>query len=367
MPTGLCAGRRACWSPMLPMSSTSKTPNGDGKADIRQVVLTGFAFTNPQHMVNNPVYGLDNWIYLAHEGPAAAVIFTDKFGDRGSDLRFPDRPDAPLAETGAPHASLPARYARTGISGEQQPVRPQLRCLGPPVYRQQRGPYSRGSDRRRRIWSAIPTCRSAAAMARISDHRPAADVYPITAPCARRDVERRRFLHVGLRHHGLSRRRLSRVAGPLFADRRAGPEPGASRRPVAFRRRLRGAAGRVEGVEFLASTDAWFRPVNLYIGPGRRHLPSRLLPPGHRASRMDGHPDASLRPDLYKGDDRGRIYRIVSGSAARAPGQTPTGQGLRPGTGEAPRQPEYLVARTAQRLARGPSKRGVGRASGQAV
>src|SRR5437773_6107216 len=46
-------------------------------------VLTGFAFTNPQHMVNNPLYGLDNWVYLAHEGPAGAVIFTGKFGDRG--------------------------------------------------------------------------------------------------------------------------------------------------------------------------------------------------------------------------------------------------------------------------------------------
>ena len=37
---------------------------------MRKVVLTGFAFTNPQHVVNGPVYGLDNWIYLAHAGPA---------------------------------------------------------------------------------------------------------------------------------------------------------------------------------------------------------------------------------------------------------------------------------------------------------
>ena len=51
--------------------------------------------TNPQHTVNTPLYGLDNWIYFAHEGPAEAVIYTDTFGDLGRPLtmpRFPDRP-----------------------------------------------------------------------------------------------------------------------------------------------------------------------------------------------------------------------------------------------------------------------------------
>jgi len=49
--------------------------NGDGKADTREVVLTGFAKTNPQHAVNHPVYGLDNWIYLAHSGGSEPVIY----------------------------------------------------------------------------------------------------------------------------------------------------------------------------------------------------------------------------------------------------------------------------------------------------
>lgn len=38
--------------------------DNDGKADIRQVVLTGFDTTNLEANVNNPEYGLDNWIYL---------------------------------------------------------------------------------------------------------------------------------------------------------------------------------------------------------------------------------------------------------------------------------------------------------------
>src|SRR5947199_182496 len=69
--------------------------NGDGVSDVRKLVLTGFAVTNPQHTVNNPVYGLDNWIYIAHEGPATAIIYKKQFGDRGSDIRFPVRPDLP--------------------------------------------------------------------------------------------------------------------------------------------------------------------------------------------------------------------------------------------------------------------------------
>src|SRR5205085_12674649 len=52
--------------------------------------LTGFAFTNPQHMVNGPLYGPDNWIYVAHQGPVHIVVFQDPFGDRGSDIRFAD-------------------------------------------------------------------------------------------------------------------------------------------------------------------------------------------------------------------------------------------------------------------------------------
>ena len=41
---------------------------GDGRADIKDTIITGFSLTNPQHNVNNPRYGLDNWIYVAHQG-----------------------------------------------------------------------------------------------------------------------------------------------------------------------------------------------------------------------------------------------------------------------------------------------------------
>jgi putative membrane-bound dehydrogenase-like protein len=74
MPTGVMRWKQGVMVTDAPDVLYFEDTDGDGKADIRKVMLTGFAFSNPQHTVNNPLYGLDNWIYLAHEGPAGAVI-----------------------------------------------------------------------------------------------------------------------------------------------------------------------------------------------------------------------------------------------------------------------------------------------------
>ena len=69
-----------------------------------------------------------------------------------------------------------------------------------------------------------------------------------------------------------------------------------------------------DGVEFLASTDAWFRPVNLYIGPdGAMYLMDyyRMIIE-HPEWMATKHQHS---PDLFKGIDRGRIYRIVPDGA----------------------------------------------------
>ena len=64
-----------------------------------------------------------------------------------------------------------------------------------------------------------------------------------------------------------------------------------------------------EGVEFLATQDEWFRPVNLTIGPDG----SLYVVDMYRA--VIEHPqfmpeELKARPDLLLGTDRGRIYRI---------------------------------------------------------
>ncbi len=86
LPSGVMRWKRGVIVTSAPDVLYLEDTDGDGKADRREVLVTGFARTNPQHMVNTPVFGLDGWIYLAHEGPAGAVIYTDLFGDMGRPL-----------------------------------------------------------------------------------------------------------------------------------------------------------------------------------------------------------------------------------------------------------------------------------------
>src|SRR6266481_3258000 len=45
-----------------------KDTDGDGKADIRQVLYTGFGKFNPEGRITNPRLGIDNWIYCSNFG-----------------------------------------------------------------------------------------------------------------------------------------------------------------------------------------------------------------------------------------------------------------------------------------------------------
>ena len=45
-----------------------KDQDGDGKADVRKVLFTGFPLVNPEARVTNLRYGIDNWIYVANNG-----------------------------------------------------------------------------------------------------------------------------------------------------------------------------------------------------------------------------------------------------------------------------------------------------------
>src|SRR5690606_4388323 len=68
--------------------------NNDGHAQVIDTLLTGFALTSPQHILNNPVYGIDSRIYLPHEGIVRTESYCDLFGDTGSQIHDPDYPDA---------------------------------------------------------------------------------------------------------------------------------------------------------------------------------------------------------------------------------------------------------------------------------
>jgi putative membrane-bound dehydrogenase-like protein len=97
--------------------------NNDGRADVRKVLLTGFALSNPQHNLNTPVYGLDNWIYLAHEPAVTAQVYPNEFGDEGKAIIFPENAKAPSLPVNAAGRNVrfrPDTYELEILSGASQ-------------------------------------------------------------------------------------------------------------------------------------------------------------------------------------------------------------------------------------------------------
>lgn len=80
--------------------------NNDGRAEIKDTMLTGFALSNPQHNLNNPVLGIDNWIYLGHEGAVTTQTYKEEFGDAGTEIYYPDHPASPRLEKNASGRSV---------------------------------------------------------------------------------------------------------------------------------------------------------------------------------------------------------------------------------------------------------------------
>ena len=93
LPNGVMVWRKGILVTSTPDILYFEDTNGDGKADVRKVVLTGFASQNPQLRLNGPQYGYDNWIYAAYTRRFPSHRYAQQFGDLGGPIHFPDRPD----------------------------------------------------------------------------------------------------------------------------------------------------------------------------------------------------------------------------------------------------------------------------------
>jgi putative membrane-bound dehydrogenase-like protein len=318
LPTGVMRWKRGVLVTAAPDLLYFEDADDDGRAEKREVVLTGFAVTNPQHSVNHPVYGLDNWIHLAYSGGFGALIFPELFGDRGRPLTFPGAPQvAPVDPK--------ARPVRLRLSPPAVEVRSGRTQFGGSFDAYGRYFTSSNNDHIRhevvaaRYLERNPLLPVAAAMHVISDHGGAARVFPVTtnpryelltesgeftSACALTVYtgglftgEYARSTFVAEPVHNLVHRDVLDPAGATFVARRGG-----------------------EGREFLASTDAWFRPVNFYIGPDGGvyvidYYRPRIEHPEWTASEFHAKP-----AEFWEGRERGRIYRVVpEGAAAPAP------------------------------------------------
>jgi putative membrane-bound dehydrogenase-like protein len=82
-PSGVMAWRKGVLVSAAPDLFYAEDTDGDGKADRREVILTGFREGNQQHRVNGFAWGLDGWVYVAN-GDSGGEI-----GRPGSDVRRP--------------------------------------------------------------------------------------------------------------------------------------------------------------------------------------------------------------------------------------------------------------------------------------
>ncbi len=327
-PTGLMPWKEGVLVAAAPDILYLPDRDGDLRADDRQVILTGFNRYNPQLRVNGLLYGIDNWIYGAYPKVGPSRRNPEQFGLTGGPLRFPGHPEA-----------APVDISALGTDFRFRPDRLQLE---PVAGNSQYGNAFDAAGNRFGLWnnnhirhpviahrylSRNPYLQVSSSMEFPSDHENQSIVYPITrtpiyihesqvgvftSSCgnsvytAARFPERFRGAYfVCDPLHNLVHCDLLSPSGATFSARRA-----------------------FEEREFLASTDAWFKPVFTTVGPD-----GALYVVDYYRKYVE-HPDYVPEDlegefDLRAGARLGRIYRVVhkDGGADGTPGLQDAGTG----------------------------------------
>lgn len=310
LPTGVMRWKKGIIVTDAPNVLYLEDTDGDGKSDVRDTLITGFALSNPQHNLNNPVLGLDNWIYLGHEPAVSTQTFKSEFGDRGGDVYFPDKKDSPRLPDNARGRSVRMRPDRAGLeilSANTQ--------FGHTF--DNWGRYLLVSNANHIIHQVIsaaylnrnPGLLVSNAAQSISDHGTAAEVFPIT-----QNPQNQLLTDLGVFTSACGSRTYQGGIFPAPFDSVmfvAEPVSNIVHADVIHDKGATFTASRVyQNKEFLASTDAWFRPVNMYIGPdGALYVVDYYR-------QIIEHPewmaeDVIKSGQLYNGIDKGRIYRIT--------------------------------------------------------
>ena len=292
--------------------------DGDGQAEHREVVLTGFARSNPQHNFNDPTFALDGWVHLANNG---AIWWTedykDAFGDRGGKVYFPARPDGPRLGRNALDHNVrfrPDAFALEALSSGSQ--------FGRTF---DAGGHRFSNDNTHPAYHEVVAARYLARAPDLPVREATHDlptygvppaVYPIT-----KDPEHQLLTDRGVMTSAAG---ITWYLGGLFPEPfsrvtfHAEPVHNLVHAALVEPQGATFTARRLlEGREFLASEDAWFRPVNFYVGPdGALYVIDYYRQIVEHPEWMD---EATRRSDaLWNGTDRGRIWRVVPERAEAA-------------------------------------------------
>lgn len=267
--------------------------NDDGRADSMETWYEGFAQENSQLRANHPTLAIDNRVYVANGLRGGKVVDARKPESKpvsisGMDFRFHPLDGAFDAVSGVGQFGLTFDDdGRRFVCSNRNPLK---HIVLPNRY-----------VRRNPSVSASQVANDVAAAGAESR------LYPLSRAWTTSTLHANQFTAAcGVTIYGGDLNRSLRgngftcdPTGNLVHREVLRPQGGS----------FVGRPGR-EGVEFLASPDEWFRPVNLENGPeGALYVVDM-----YRA--VIEHPqfvpaELKNRPDQRYGDDRGRIYRIV--------------------------------------------------------
>ncbi|MDP7584279.1 MAG: c-type cytochrome, partial [Verrucomicrobiota bacterium] len=294
-PNGVMPWRDGVLISAAPDILFARDTDGDGQADESRVLFTGFREGNQQHRMNGFEYGLDNWVYGAN-GDSGGMI-TSPGSDRhinirGRDFRF--RPDTLAFQTQTGQTQYGRRRDDWGNwFGNNNPSL--AWHYTQPEHYLRRNPHFIAPSPRRPLGNYERSHQINGISKPLQRFNGVGTFQHITAansPAPYRDdlfgEQSARHLFISAPAYNVVRRELLQPSGVSFTSSR--PE---------------GA----DGPEFLASRDAWFRPITLRTGPDG----ALWIADFYRL--VLEHPqwipnDVEQRIDLRSGSDRGRIYRV---------------------------------------------------------
>ncbi len=295
-PTSLMPWSKGVLIAAAPDILYAEDTDGDGKADVRKVLFTGFTEGNQQHRINGFEWGLDGWIYAANgdSGGRVKSFATGKVVDiRGRDIRF--KPGTGELETVSAQTQFGRRRDDWGNwFGNNNPT--WLWHVTVPEHYLRRNPQLAVRSVRKVLANYPESTRVFPASAPMVRPNQPWSINHVTSGCSptpyRDDLFGTDFATTVFAsepvHNSVHREVLERD-GSGFSSRRAKDE---------------------EQSEFLSSTDNWFRPVTLKTGPdGALYVADMYRFVLEHPEWIS--PEMQARVDVRAGADKGRIYRVV--------------------------------------------------------